>query len=61
MLVVAEETKERRRIRAIKRLRRDIQRAVLDLGLVKSDIANEEISELDNWRVEGPYSKHKQK
>ncbi len=51
-----EETKERRRIRAIRRMRESIRKNIFGVAISKHDYHLEEISEIDNYEEEGPFS-----
>jgi hypothetical protein len=52
-----EAKQERKRVRKIKRIREEIKKAVFDNPTTKSDYHQEDISEIDNYGNEGPYSK----
>lgn len=50
------ETKERRRIRAIRRMKESIRKNIFGMAISKNDYHLEEISEIDNFEEEGPFS-----
>lgn len=52
-----EERKERRRLRALRRMRESIRKNIFEAGLIKNNYHLEDISEIDNYEEEGPYSK----
>jgi len=48
---------EKKRLRAIRRLKESIRKNIFDLGLIKNEYNLEVISEIDNYEEEGQYSK----
>jgi hypothetical protein len=51
-----EERQERRRLRQIRKLREAIKKNIFENPQMKSDYLNEEIVEIDNYGVKGPFS-----
>ena len=47
---------ERARLKKIKRLKDDIQRIILDQPVVKNEVYVDDISEIDNYELDGGYS-----